>query len=562
MLRGGQEDGELRPAERAVAGLDDAAVVADDAVGRGQPQAGAALVFPGGEEGVEDPVEDLRVDAAAAVSHGDAHVTARRSAAGGSLLMVEVDVCRGQADLAAERHGVGGVDEQVEQHLLDLPGVDLHRPEARLRLAAQGDLPARLAEQGTAGGDQAVQVRHPDPVAGLPPGQAEQLPGELFSLAHVLLDVPQLFGSGRAFGQVHQQERGAALDAHEQVVEIVGNAAGQGGHGLEPLYALQLALHGPGLGDVAEAADEPGRFAVLAGVAGGADGHVEHAAVAGGPAGGQVAHRLARGDQPAQFAAGLIVVGKGQGAPLQLVQGPAEGAAEARVEVLDAAVQVVDDKGVGGRVEERQPQGLVPFRLLVQPPVARLTLRQVAGALDDHLLEIVAVGDQLLLLLLVAGDVDDEHQRTGDPAVGGVDRGGDMVDVHGPAAGGGALPFGPAAGLAGEHHRGRAVGADRVALRGHLVAVVTDHPVAVKFPGLAVLADHPEVVVHLPHGPVHDIDEVGQGGAQVPAGIGLFRLRLCIGHALTVVVLGGGALFAGGDGAGTAPRLAAIVRHY
>ena len=153
----------------------------------------------------------------------------------------------------------------------------------------------------------------------------------------------------------------------------------------------------------------------------------------------------------------------------------------------------------------------------------------------------------------MAGDVDDEHQRTGDPAVGGVDRGGDMVDVHGPAAGGGALPFGPATGLAGEHQEGRAVGADRVAPGCHLVAAMADQPVAVDLPGLAVVADHPEVVVQLPHGDVHDIDEVGQGGAQVPAGTRLFRVRQCVRHALTVVVLGGDALFAGGTVPGPLP---------
>ena len=89
----------------------------------------------------------------------------------------------------------------------------------------------------------------------------------------------------------------------------MGNAAGQGSHRLEPLHPLQLAFHGPGLGDVAETANKPGRLALLAGVAGGADGHVEPAAVAGGPAGGQVAHRPTGDGQPAQFARGLVIVG-------------------------------------------------------------------------------------------------------------------------------------------------------------------------------------------------------------------------------------------------------------
>jgi len=51
--------------------------------------------------------------------------------------------------------------------------------------------------------------------------------------------------------RIHQHQRDMALDAHEEVVEVVGDPAGESADSLHLLRLEELGLELPGLGDVA-----------------------------------------------------------------------------------------------------------------------------------------------------------------------------------------------------------------------------------------------------------------------------------------------------------------------
>ncbi|MNH30943.1 hypothetical protein D3C79_912680 [compost metagenome] len=79
----------------------------DDTVRQRQAQAGALADRLGGVEGVEDLLQALRRNAATVVGHFDPHVVVGATGAHG--------------DGATFRaHGLGGIDHQVHDHLVDL----------------------------------------------------------------------------------------------------------------------------------------------------------------------------------------------------------------------------------------------------------------------------------------------------------------------------------------------------------------------------------------------------------------------------------------------------------
>lgn len=120
----GEVDGEGGALAGGGLDADEAAMAADDTEGGGEAEAGAAVGPFGAEEGLEDAVEQLGLDAEAGVAD-----LADDVAAGGGLGLgadeggVELDVFGGDFEAAAGRHGVAGVDAEVEDDLVELGGV-------------------------------------------------------------------------------------------------------------------------------------------------------------------------------------------------------------------------------------------------------------------------------------------------------------------------------------------------------------------------------------------------------------------------------------------------------
>ena len=102
-----QPDAKAGPASDLALELNAAAMGADDALNDHQAQAGAFLL--GGEKGVEDAVELFLGDAAAGVGHADPDAVSAFT--------------RLEGEGAAFAHGLHGVFDEIDQHLLDLGGV-------------------------------------------------------------------------------------------------------------------------------------------------------------------------------------------------------------------------------------------------------------------------------------------------------------------------------------------------------------------------------------------------------------------------------------------------------
>ena len=95
------------------------------------------------------------------------------------------------------------------------------------------------------------------------PAQGEQLLGERRAFHHLLLNELQVGVSRVLAVDAGQDQSGQAHDIHEQVVKIVGNAAGQGADGLHFLVLPDLFFHRLLFTDVAEhgeRAQEPAIF--------------------------------------------------------------------------------------------------------------------------------------------------------------------------------------------------------------------------------------------------------------------------------------------------------------
>src|SRR5467141_474297 len=107
-MAGRQAEGERRAEARGAADVDLAAVLLDDPVDEGESEPGPLRL--GGEERLEDVGQVVGPDAFAAVGHRD-------------FQAVTNDLGR-DAELAALRHRLEGIQAEVPQHLPELLGVD------------------------------------------------------------------------------------------------------------------------------------------------------------------------------------------------------------------------------------------------------------------------------------------------------------------------------------------------------------------------------------------------------------------------------------------------------
>ncbi len=148
---------------------------------------------------------------------------------------------RATANRVFGEHCVAGVDGEVDDHLLELARIGADGAEAATMLHLQLD---RLAEQplqqGRDLGDDVRQLKHLRPQR-LLARESEQLAGQAGGAVRVgadLLDVVIVAVAGRV---AHQHEVAIADDRGQDVVEVVGDAAGE----------LADGLHLRGLGDLA-----------------------------------------------------------------------------------------------------------------------------------------------------------------------------------------------------------------------------------------------------------------------------------------------------------------------
>ncbi len=165
------------------------------------------------------------------------------------------------------RHGVARVDAQVGQDLFDAAGVGLGRAQPVLGDEVNADrLGQHAAQQPQVVLDRGVHIDRRD-VEILPVAEGEQLPGQVGRAIGRVAD-----GGERALclGGIPLCCLRAEIDDQDEVVEVVGDTAGEMAHGLELLRLPQLQLEALDRGDVDDRTDDVGRHAVVVGLYAGA----------------------------------------------------------------------------------------------------------------------------------------------------------------------------------------------------------------------------------------------------------------------------------------------------
>ena len=230
---------------------DDALVVFDNGIHGGQSQSGALAHGLSGEKRFENPGQRRLIHAFAGISEAEVHIAAGRPLVGLTKSLGEGHFPARQGHFPGPGHGLPAIDEQIDHHLLYLTLVHFHGGQMGGQLPGNGNITAGPAKQVGGLIQEGIEVGgFRCEFAGLVQGQ--QLLGERRTFHHLLLDELQV-GLDRVAGvSPGQDQSGQAHDIHEEVVKIMGNAAGQGADGLHFLVLADLFFHRLLVTDVAE----------------------------------------------------------------------------------------------------------------------------------------------------------------------------------------------------------------------------------------------------------------------------------------------------------------------
>ena len=152
--------------------------------------------------------------------------------------------------LAALRHGVAGVHGQVHDDLVDLAWIGAHGAQLGAWNHDQIDVLADHArEHLQVLGDHLVQIEH---FGGqhLFAAEGQQLPGQRSGALRGIGDFLRRAAQPRIGTEPIEQKLGVAGDHHQQVIEVVRDAAGEAADRFHFLRLTELQLQRSGLGDV------------------------------------------------------------------------------------------------------------------------------------------------------------------------------------------------------------------------------------------------------------------------------------------------------------------------
>ena len=177
-------------------------------------------------------------------------------------------IADGQGERAAVRHGVAGIDGNIDDRKLQFGKVDFDRPHRRIDLFVVDDVAAQRAfDHRPHVPDAGIQIddRRAEMLAA---GKRQQLTGQAFAALGRRLD--RLDGPRQFRIEQPLEGLGVAADDHQQIVEVVGDAAGQFADRLHflrhgELFARldQLLLGIAPLGGVAQHIGQPDQIAVV-----------------------------------------------------------------------------------------------------------------------------------------------------------------------------------------------------------------------------------------------------------------------------------------------------------
>ncbi len=158
---------------------------------------------------------------------------------------------------AAFRHRVARVDHQVHDHLLELARVHRDHRQRRIKGGADLDiLPEHAGQHAMQVVEDLVDV-HQLRLQHLAPREGEELAGERRRAIGGLQDLLDVLARPRVGELLVEGKRGEAANRGQQIIEVVGDAAGESPHRLHALRDRQLFAHLLLHRDVGERTDHP-----------------------------------------------------------------------------------------------------------------------------------------------------------------------------------------------------------------------------------------------------------------------------------------------------------------
>jgi len=230
---------------------DAALALLHDAVHGGQTEARALARLFGGEKRLEYALLDGRRHARPRVAHGQQHVFPRRDRRTRlAFRRADLDIRGLDVEFAAARHGVRGVDGEIEHDLLDLAAI---REDGRaggdadhVQIDVRADHPAQQFFQVVDHRTQVEQHRTQQLLA----AEGEQLTRERCRALTRGDDLLIVLGSDLIAGEVFVEQFAIRENDLQGVVEIVRHTAGQASHGFHFLRLQELRLEIAPHGDV------------------------------------------------------------------------------------------------------------------------------------------------------------------------------------------------------------------------------------------------------------------------------------------------------------------------
>ena len=248
-MRGGDRQIDAEGCAFAGAGsaFDTALALGNDAVDRGESEAGGEWGVLGGEERLEDVVQRVLIHANAGIGDGE------HGARLGERALERIGISRlaagGDSQHAAPGHGFSGVVGQVHQHQRKLLGVDEDVIGGFIQLQFNGDIdPGGAGDDGERLAYAVVHVHHAG-LQNLAAAEGEKRAGDLGGPRGLAHDVEQ-FGFERRSDRALQRQFAGEADGLGDVVEVVSYTAGKTPHGFHAMRVAELLFEFALAGDV------------------------------------------------------------------------------------------------------------------------------------------------------------------------------------------------------------------------------------------------------------------------------------------------------------------------
>ena len=220
---------------------DEAAALLDHAVDGGEAQAGAFPLFLGSKKRFEDARLSFLIHAHSGVADGEEHVGSgcddRTQVA---VVAIELGVRSLDQQAAAVGHGVARVDREIHDDLFDLAGIGANG--AKIWREAEDELDIFANEAGNELDDildDGVEIEDAR-LEDLHAAESEKLASQGGGAVGGAVDLFDFARGGVRRRQDIHQQLGVALDDHEEIVEVVGDAAREAAHGLHFLGLAEL----------------------------------------------------------------------------------------------------------------------------------------------------------------------------------------------------------------------------------------------------------------------------------------------------------------------------------